>query len=651
MPPVLSKLWSHFDLIVDQSQQGKRGDKRQCRYCKHVMSATQLARAKKHLLLCKHVPGDVKSSLDSTTSSYNFTTSSNQFSTPTSSQNSSTSSIQRYLHHVTPTEKSKIDLMCAQMIFELNLPFKVVESDVFRDYSATLNSAYRPPSAKTLSTTLLDRVYNERNKELEAFLAGAENLTIVSDGWSNIRRDHIVNYVIVRQKPNFTSTSYFYRSTCTNGTQQTAKNVFLDLKKVIEEIGDKKICAVVTDNCSVMQKVWELIEKYFPHISANGCAPHVLNLLIKDIFSIRDNMYTLSVAKDISKFVRNHNIVLDRFRKIQSAHRSSGLIEKITALTLPCDTRWYASHSCIRALLINKSCILSLFQDRDFNSELRDRGVVSIEKIIGYVNDFQLWNKFEALDSMLSPISKAIGELESDQTDLSWVYLSFLKLRKMTSIKSFVNSRWNFLHTESMGIAYLLNPFSEGGKGFIGNDRFDAYNALINRFTQTFLHDSTDLEEEEKAINGFKAEVNAYLSEISPINKSSNLKIVAKGMDPLGFWINWGTDYKRLRTIAITIFSICTSSASSERVWSLFDFIHSKRRNRLSNEKVEKLVFIYANSTALKSSITTMMEEENESDDSVSDSEMEVSISDEESDVLLSDEESGDSVISSSCAI
>ena len=46
-----------------------------------------------------------------------------------------------------------------------------------------------------------------------------------------------------------------------------------------------------------------------------------------------------------------------------------------------------------------------------------------------------------------------------------------------------------------------------------------------------------------------------------------------------------------------------------------------------------------------------MMEEENESDDSVSDSEIEVNISDEESDVLLSDEESGDSVISSSCAI
>ena len=39
---------------------------------------------------------------------------------------------------------------------------------------------------------------------------------------------------------------------------------------------------------------------------------------------------------------------------------------------------------------------------------------------------------------------------------------------------------------------------------------------------------------------------------------------------------------------------IC-SSAASERVWSIYRFIHSRLRNRLTNEKVEKLAFIYVN--------------------------------------------------------
>ena len=40
------------------------------------------------------------------------------------------------------------------------------------------------------------------------------------------------------------------------------------------------------------------------------------------------------------------------------------------------------------------------------------------------------------------------------------------------------------------------------------------------------------------------------------------------------------------------LFVVPTSSAASERIWSVYDFIHTKRRNRLSTDKVDKL---YAN--------------------------------------------------------
>ena len=37
------------------------------------------------------------------------------------------------------------------------------------------------------------------------------------------------------------------------------------------------------------------------------------------------------------------------------------------------------------------------------------------------------------------------------------------------------------------------------------------------------------------------------------------------------------------------------SQASSERIWSIFDFIQTKRRNKLSAEKTIELVCLYAN--------------------------------------------------------
>ena len=65
---------------------------------------------------------------------------------------------------------------------ELNLPFSVSESDIFRAYSNALNSSYKTPYAKAIGSTLLDEVYDLRKDELKAFLVDAVNLTLVSDG-------------------------------------------------------------------------------------------------------------------------------------------------------------------------------------------------------------------------------------------------------------------------------------------------------------------------------------------------------------------------------------------------------------------------------------------------------------------------------------
>jgi hypothetical protein len=75
--------------------------------------------------------------------------------------------------------------------------------------------------------------------------------------------------------------------------------------------------------------------------------------------------------------------------------------------------------------------------------------------------------------------------------------------------------------------------------------------------------------------------------------------------------------YPLLAQLAVMIFTIPTSSASSERSWSIHDFIHTKRRNRLDAGRVEKLVFIYCNAgnKDAKTNIFYQLNEESESDD------------------------------------
>jgi hypothetical protein len=71
-------------------------------------------------------------------------------------------------------------------------------------------------------------------------------------------------------------------------------------------------------------------------------------------------------------------------------------------------------------------------------------------------------------------------------------------------------------------------------------------------------------------------------------------------MNSTSYWNIFGRhEFSCLYLCAKSVNEIICSSAASERVWSIFRFIHSRLRNRLSNQKVEKLAFIYINCAIL----------------------------------------------------
>ncbi|CAB4430829.1 unnamed protein product [Rhizophagus irregularis] len=72
-------------------------------------------------------------------------------------------------------------------------------------------------------------------------------------------------------------------------------------------------------------------------------------------------------------------------------------------------------------------------------------------------------------------------------------------------------------------------------------------------------------------------------------------KTVGK-VDPITWWKgNFETSAPELCKVAVRILAIPSSSAASERNWSNFSYIHEKKRNRLTDERVLKLVYIYSN--------------------------------------------------------
>ena len=91
------------------------------------------------------------------------------------------------------------------------------------------------------------------------------------DGWSNIRNEPIISFVVSQPKP------IFWKSFHTDVQSYTGEYIATKILKVIEklesECGEMDF-GVVTNKASHMKKAWRLIEEKYPTIICYGCAAH-----------------------------------------------------------------------------------------------------------------------------------------------------------------------------------------------------------------------------------------------------------------------------------------------------------------------------------------------------------------------------------------
>ena len=61
---------------------------------------------------------------------------------------------------------------------------------------------------------------------------------------------------------------------------------------------------------------------------------------------------------------------------------------------------------------------------------------------------------------------------------------------------------------------------------------------------------------------------------------------------PVKYWHLYGSETPVIQELAIILFSQVTSASACETNWSQFEYVYSKRRNKLSTEKARKLVYV-----------------------------------------------------------
>jgi hypothetical protein len=109
------------------------------------------------------------------------------------------------------------------------------------------------PNRKQLATSLLNAYHEDVKTKVAKGMIGATSC-LISDGWSNINNDAIINYMATL--PEF---ALFLESVLTGQQGHNHKFIADNIEGIICQHPSKIFVAAVTDNTSTNKKAWGLL--------------------------------------------------------------------------------------------------------------------------------------------------------------------------------------------------------------------------------------------------------------------------------------------------------------------------------------------------------------------------------------------------------
>jgi hypothetical protein len=203
---------------------------------------------------------------------------------------------------------------------------------------------------------------------------------------------------------------------------------------------------------------------------------------------------------------------------------------------------------------------------------------------------------------ILQPINDLIVKFQNDSVPISEIFHEMTKLRELAAnsnwrnkkdITNLINDRFHFIYADCHGLAYLLDPRYMGDKL-----EPEVSEGCKNWMLELSQNNENIVLEHAKYVQMIS---DVRISDAKSYNSIMYKKVVDSTISVQQYWKNISGSFPVLSSVAIALFTLVCSSAASERNFSTFGFIHSKLRNQLKNDRLKKMIFVFANSKCLRS--------------------------------------------------
>ncbi|MQM02057.1 hypothetical protein Taro_034815 [Colocasia esculenta] len=133
--------------------------------------------------------------------------------------------------------------------------------------------------------------------------------TLMCDGWTGITRRSMINFLIYCK-----AGTVFWKSVDASGKVKNTNYLFQLIDNMVEEIREKRIVQVVTDNATTFKLAGQKLMDKREHLYWVPYSAHCIDLMLEDICEDPMVENVVNNARFVTTFIYNHNNILDIMR-------------------------------------------------------------------------------------------------------------------------------------------------------------------------------------------------------------------------------------------------------------------------------------------------------------------------------------------------
>ncbi|XP_072995837.1 uncharacterized protein [Typha latifolia] len=484
-------------------------------------------------------------------------------------------------------DKDQIYMAIGRFFYETGVPLEAVKSVYFQpmlDAIASAGSGLESFSYHDFRGWILKKSMEEVSVQLDFYKTSwnRTGCSVLADEWTTENGKTLINFLV--SCPEGTT---FVKSVDATHIITSPDTLYELLKHVVEEVDEKNVVQVITNNSKNHILAGKRMTETFPTLFWSPCAFQCIDAMLEDFGKMDAINEIIENAKSITGFIYNNAYVLNMMKKY--THGKD--------LLLPAETRAAMNFITLKNMTSLKEELSSMVTSEEWiDCQLSKKpGGIAVTNLIG---SSTFWSSCSAIVRMTEPLVRLLKLVCSNKRPaMGYIYVGIHQakeaIKKELVKKSdylpywqIIDWRWERQLPRPLHAAgFFLNPhFFESIRGEISNEITSGMLDCIERLVP-----------EVKIQDKIQKELNLYRSEGAGDFRRKMAIRARRSLLPADWWYTYGGACPNLSRLAIRILSQACSAKGCDRTRIPFEQIHNQRMNFLEHQRIYDLTFVQYN--------------------------------------------------------